>query len=27
MKYIKMRVFKEIYLDQLSHFFNIFVYI
>jgi len=27
MKYIKMRVFKEIYLDKLSYFFNIFIYI
>jgi len=27
MKYIKMRVFKEIYLDKLSYFFKIFIYI
>jgi len=27
MKYIKMRVFKEIYLEKLSYFFKIFIYI
>jgi len=27
MKYIKMRVFKEINLEKLSYFFKIFIYI